>query len=305
VKPSALTIGKFDGVHAGHARLLRETISLAAKFGVAPSVLTFDPHPACVVSPERAPRPLTSLDDRCALMRGLGIEQIFILRFTPEIARLSPEEFVVRYVRGEMQARGVVIGGNFRFGHKQSGDASTLTALGERYGFETRLVAPVARRGMIVSTSEIRSLLERGEVSRACRLLERPYAISGEVVHGFGIGAKQTVPTLNLRPPREVLPANGVYITRTTDPENGRRWNSVTNIGVRPTFGGEDLSIETFLLDALDGPTPACIRVEFLRRVRDERKFDSADSLKRQILFDVGRAKMFFQRVGKWARALN
>jgi riboflavin kinase/FMN adenylyltransferase len=302
VKPAALTIGKFDGVHAGHARLLRETIAAAAERGLAPSVLTFDPHPACVVAPERAPQPLTSLDERCALMRELGIERIFILRFTEEVARLSPEEFVARYVRGEMDARVVVTGENFRFGHKQSGDVRVLAEMGQRFGFETRIIAPVTRRGMLVSTSAIRALLASGAVSRAARLLERPYAISGEVVHGFGIGAKQTVPTLNLRPPVEVLPLNGVYITRTEDRENSRRWNSITNIGFRPTFGGEDLSVETYLLDPLEGPAPARIRVEFLRRVREERKFDNPELLKRQIWSDVGRAQAFFRRLAKWTR---
>jgi riboflavin kinase/FMN adenylyltransferase len=235
-------------------------------------------------------------------MRELGIERIFILRFTEEVARLSPEEFVARYVRGEMDARVVVTGENFRFGHKQSGDVRVLAEMGQRYGFETRIIAPVTRRGMLVSTSTIRALLASGAVSRAARLLERPYAISGEVVHGFGIGAKQTVPTLNLRPPVEVLPLNGVYITRTEDRENSRRWNSITNIGFRPTFGGEDLSVETYLLDPLEGPAPARIRIGFLRRVREERKFDKPELLKRQIWSDVGRAQAFFRRLAKWAR---
>jgi len=302
VKPSALTIGKFDGVHAGHARLLRETIAAAAERGLEPSALTFDPHPAFVVAPERAPQPLTSLDERRMLMRELGIKRIFVLRFTGEVARLSPEEFVARYVRGEMNARVVATGENFRFGHQQAGDVRVLAELGQRYGFETRVIAPVMRRGVLVSTSGIRALLGSGAVARAARLLERPYAISGEVVRGFGIGAKQTVPTLNLRPPAEVLPLNGVYITRTEDCENRRRWNSITNIGFRPTFGGEDLSIETYLLDALGSPAPTRIRVEFLRRVREERKFDTPELLKRQIGSDVGRAQAFFRRLAKWTR---
>jgi riboflavin kinase / FMN adenylyltransferase len=133
-------------------------------------------------------------------------------------------------------------------------------------------------------------------------LLERPYAVSGEIVRGFGIGSKQTVPTLNLRTEAQVLPARGVYITRTTDPASARQWNSITNIGYRPTFGdtcgGDDtLSIETFLLDPLEGATPERIRLEFLRRVRDERKFESPEALKVQILRDVGRAKAYFRRV--------
>jgi riboflavin kinase / FMN adenylyltransferase len=301
-KESGLTIGKFDGVHAGHARLLREAIGIARERGWTPAALTFDPHPVCVLAPERAPRPLMPLERRCALMREMGIAEIFVLHFTAEIARLSPEEFVAQYVRERMRARAVVVGENFRFGHMQAGDPRTLAELGARYGFETRLIAPVKRRGVVVSTSGIRGLVEAGNVSRAGRLLERPYALSGEVVHGFGIGARQTVPTLNLRPPGEVTPANGVYITRTTDFDQKRRWNSVTNIGFRPTFGGQDLSIETFLLDPLEGPTPARICVEFLHRLREERKFENAEALKRQILNDVSRAQGFFRRLAKWRR---
>ena len=303
--PCALTIGKFDGVHAGHSQLLSRVVEIAAERGLQPAAMTFHPHPACIVTPDRVPQPLMPLEERCNRMRDLGIRQLFILQFTHEVARLAPEEFVASYVTGTMRARVVVVGCNFRFGHKQSGDPQLLIRLGEQYGFETQLVAPVQRRGMIVSTSAIRARLQAGEVSLAARLLERPYSISGEVVQGFGIGSKQTVPTLNLRPVSEVMPRNGVYITRTTDPVTGRLWNSITNIGYRPTFGGEDLTIETYLLDPLDGPAPTHIRVEFLRRVREERKFDSPDLLKRQILADVGRAKTFFRRLAKLGQPPN
>ena len=303
MKPSALTIGKFDGVHAGHAELLRKVIAAAAERELAPSVLTFDPHPVCVLAPGRAPRPLMSLEERCARMRELGIRQIYVLRFTQEVAQLSPEEFVKCYVRDLMRARVVLVGHNFRFGHQQAGTPPVLEALGSRYGFETRLVGAVRRRGLIVSASEVRRRVEAGEVALAARLLERPYAISGEVVPGHGVGARQTVPTLNLRTPAPVLPAQGVYITRTTDLADGRRWNSITNIGTRPTFGGGELSIETFLLQPLEGDSPARIQIEFLRRVREERKFESPEALKRQILHDIARAQAFFRRVAEWLRA--
>ncbi len=298
--PSVVTIGKFDGVHAGHAQLMRQVVAQAAREGLTPSVLTFDPHPLCVLAPERAPKPLATVEERCDRMRELGIEQIFVLPFTREIARLSPEHFVTQYLWDVMQARFVWVGDNFRFGHRQSGDPATLAALGERYGFETRRLDPVKWRGLVVSTSEVRTRIEGGEVSLAGRLLERPYALSGDVVRGQGVGSKQTVPTLNLRTDAPVLPRHGVYITRTTDPETGRRWNSITNIGVRPTFGGDKLTIETFLLDPFDGATPSRIRVEFLRRVRDERKFESPEALKRQILHDVGRAQAYFRRLARW-----
>src|SRR5579863_9262131 len=242
--PSVLTIGKFDGVHAGHSFLLRQVVDLARRRHLRAAALTFDPHPACVLAPQFAPRPLMSVEDRCARMRELGIEQLFILRFTQEVARLAPEEFVAQFVCGVMQARAVLVGGNFRFGHKQAGDPRLLAELGAQPelclsdGFEVREVPPVECRGRVVSTSEVRSLLEAGRVSLAGRLLERPYALAGPVVQGRGIGSRETVPTLNLRPTVEVMPRDGVYVTRTADAAADRHWRSITNIGVRPTFGG-------------------------------------------------------------------
>lgn len=297
---SVLTIGKFDGVHAGHAYLLSQVVAVAKDKGLQPAAMTFDPHPACVVAPDRAPRPLMALEERCERIRELGIEQVFVLKFTPEVAKLTPEEFVAKYVRDELHARVVMVGANFRFGNKQAGDPAVLAELGRRYGFETRLVDAVKLRGLIVSTSEIRRRIGEGEVSLAGRLLGRPYGIEGVIVSGHGVGSKQTVPTLNLQTSAEVLPRDGVYITRTLDLDSSRSRNSITNIGVRPTFDGDARTIETFLLDPLTGASPARIRLEFLRRVREERKFETPEALKAQILRDVGRAKAYFRRVAKW-----
>jgi riboflavin kinase / FMN adenylyltransferase len=293
-KPSALTIGKFDGVHAGHRHLIRQVVRLAKEQALIPSVLTFDRHPACVLAPEKAPRPLLTLDDRCARIAEEGIEQILVLPFTPQLARLTPEEFVVSCLRDAMQARAVLVGENFRFGRQQSGDPAILKQLGEKYGFETRMVDARVMRGRIASTSEARHALEAGNVSLAARLLERPFSITGDVVRGHGIGSKQTVPTLNLPPGAEQLPADGVYITRTL--ANGQRWNSITNIGMRPTFNGDARTIETFLLDPLSGAPPQRITVEFLRRIREERKFATPEHLRQQIMKDVARATTFFRR---------
>ena len=295
---SVLTIGNFDGVHAGHRQLLRRVLELGREHHLAPAVLTFDPHPTRIVAPERAPHLLTSVPERVALIRSLGVENVVVLPFTAEIARLSPEEFVERIVVGQLHARIVMVGDNFRFGHKQSGNVKTLSELGERFGFQTHVVDAVRRRGRVVSSSEIRKLIEVGNVAMACRLIESPYALSGEVVSGHGIGSKQTVPTLNLSTPAEVIPANGVYITRTRDLETGDHWNSITNVGTRPTFGGDSLSIETFLLSSFEGLTPGRISVEFWKRVREERKFDGPEALKQQIFRDVGRAQTFFRRLG-------
>jgi len=265
-------------------------------------VLTFDPHPAAIVAPERPLRLLSTHTERSTLMQREGIEQVLILPFTFEVAHLTPEEFVEQVLVNTLGARVVVVGENFRFGHKQAGNTRVLAELGERFGFETRIVGAVKRRGRIVSSSEVRRAVEIGDVALAARLLERAYALEGEVIAGHGIGAKQIVPTLNLRTPAAVIPCTGVYITRTADLDRVKRqWDSVTNVGYRPTFGGRDLSIETFLLSAFEEPTPARIRVEFVHRLREERKFETPEALKSQILRDVARAQAFFRRARKWA----
>ena len=295
--PSALTIGNFDGVHAGHRRILRRVGELARENGWKPSVLTFDPHPTKVVAPTRSPRLMTTPEQRCRLMEQEGIEQALILPFTHEVAQLTPERFVREVLVDALGARAVLVGSNFRFGHKHAGDTALLRDLSAELGFLVEVIPAITVRRSVVSSSEIRRLVERGDVSRACRMLERPFALEGDVVHGHGVGAKQTVPTLNLSTRAEVLPANGVYITRTRDLSSGNSWQSVTNIGYRPTFGGTDLSIETFLLARLDGDAPRNIHVEFLHRLRDEKKFDSPEQLKAQILRDVRRAQAYFRRV--------
>ena len=301
--PSVLTIGNFDGVHRGHRRILGRVREIAEERNWKASLLTFDPHPAKVVAPDRAPRLMTLPDQRCRLVREEGIRQVLILPFTPAVACLAPEEFVKQVLAGKLGARAVVVGENFRFGHKKAGDTHLLKTLGSRFGFTTEIVPAVSCRGVPVSSSGLRRVVDAGAVARAGRLLGRPYALEGEVVAGHGVGAKKTVPTLNLATGSEVLPGRGVYVTRTTDLDRSRSWESVTNIGYRPTFGGDSrLSIETFLLEPLDGQPPRFIRVEFLWRLRDERKFENPEALKAQILNDVARARRFFRRLTKWTR---
>ncbi len=300
--PSALTIGNFDGVHLGHRQILCRLVALSREHGWKPSVLTFDPHPTRVVAPERAPRLLTSPDRRAALMAQEGIKQVLILPFTRELAMLPPEAFVKDLLVDRLGARAVLVGDNFRFGHRQAGNTRVLAELGAQFGFETIIVPAVTCRGRIVSSSGIRDLIRAGRVAMAARLLCGPYSLEGEVVSGRGVGSRQTVPTLNLATSAELIPAKGVYVTRTHDLDGGREWQSITNIGYRPTFGASDeLSIETFLLDPLQGDPPRRIRLELLWRVRDERKFDSPEALKAQILRDVRAAQNYFRRVKAWA----
>jgi riboflavin kinase/FMN adenylyltransferase len=304
--PSVLTIGNFDGVHAGHRRILHRVSELAAARGWKPSVLTFDPHPAKIVAPERAPRLMTTPGQRCAAMRDEGIEQALILPFNADVARMTPERFVEEVLVKKLRARAVLVGEDFRFGHKHAGNTRLLQQMGERLGFVTEIVPAVWVRGERVSSSAVRQLVQSGKVARACRLLTRPFSLEGEVVRGHGVGAKQTVPTLNLATTSEIVPATGVYVTRTRDLDGARTWTSVTNVGHRPTFGGDSqLSIETFLLSGIEGATPHRIAVEFLWRLREEKKFESPEALKSQILKDAGRAKSYFRRLHARRRPQN
>lgn len=302
--PSSVTIGNFDGVHVGHRRIMRRVREVASARGLEPTVLTFDPHPSRVVAPKRSPRLMTTPEQRAALVAEEGIRHVLILPFTGQVAHWPPEEFVRRVLVEKLHARAVLVGDNFRFGHKQAGNTVMLAELGRRYGFTTEIVPAVRVRDRVVSSSVIRALVESGNVSQAARLLTRPYTLEGNVVPGYGVGGRLTVPTLNLATAGELLPASGVYITRTTAVPDGRQWPSITNVGYRPTFDGRRLTIETYLLEPLEGPDPARLRLAFLHRLRDERRFDAPEALREQILRDVARAEAYFRRAAKWTRCL-
>jgi riboflavin kinase/FMN adenylyltransferase len=295
--PSVITIGNFDGVHYGHRQIMRRVAGLAREGGLTSAVMTFDPHPARILAPDRAPKLLMTVDQRLRNIESEGIDAVLILPFSLEFARLTPEDFVAQILAGTLSARCVLVGDDFRFGHKQSGDIETLRTLGDRFGFEVIPVAPISGRGERISSTGIRKLVVEGNVSRACRLLGGPFALEGDVVRGQGIGSKQTVPTLNLAAENEVLPKVGVYVTRTRDLNSDRRWPSITNVGFRPTFAGQGLTIETFLLGPLAGESPVRIEVQFLSFVRDERKFETPDALKTQILRDAGVASRLHRRL--------
>lgn len=299
--PCALTIGNFDGVHVGHREIFRRVVELSREQGWKPSALTFDPHPARVVAPERAPRLLSTPEQRSGWMREAGIVQVLILPFTIEFSHLSPEDFTEQVLFRHLGVRAAMVGPNFRFGRAKGGNAERLKQLGARHGFLTEIVSGIRWRGRAISSSEIRRLIGAGDVLTAGRFLGRVYTVEGEVVSGLGIGSKQTVPTLNLETAAEVLPANGVYVTRTRDLETGRRWPSVTNVGVRPTFSGDRLTVETHLLEPLQADPPRQAGVEFLRRLRAEKRFPDPNSLKAQILRDAARARAYLRRLEKWA----
>ena len=293
--PCALAIGNFDGLHVGHQRILEKTKEQARRVGGEAIVLTFDPHPATVVAPERAPDLLMLPAERLRRFGQCGIDAGVVLRFTERIARLRPEEFVEQILVRKLNVRAVVVGEGFRFGCRQSGDTKTLTGIGSRDGFEVVTVPPVLIGGQPVSSTRVRAVVRQGNVRQARRMLARPFSLRGKIVSGRGVGSRQTVPTLNLSPETELRPAQGVYVTFTCDLESGRRWGSVTNVGSRPTFNGTDQTVETHLLEELEGRKPSRIELAFLHRLRDEKRFETPEKLRRQILKDVGQAKRYFR----------
>lgn len=303
--PCALTIGNFDGTHLAHQALFREVAMLARGKGWRAAALTFDPHPACVVAPDRAPKRITSFEQRAAVMAACGLEKVLILPFDGELARVSPDSFVRDILVGALGTKAIVVGDNFRFGHKHAGDMHLLAELGLQLGFSTHIEPAIRSRYGVISSTLVREAVGSGRMSMAQRLLGHAYTLAGAVVTGHGIGSKQTVPTLNIEPATEVLPPDGVYITRTREVGGERCWRSITNIGMRPTFDGDRRTIETFLLDAFDGRRPEGIAVEILRRVREERKFGSAEELKAQIFRDVGRAQAYHRRLNLWRPGLQ
>ena len=292
--PRSLTIGNFDGVHLGHQRLIDKVLEVADENGWRPAAITFHPHPIQILAPERAPQLLMPIDERISQMKQYGIEEVICLPFSKEMALLTPAQFAEQILAQQCGARAVIVGDNFRFGNRQAGDVKTLRDLGQRLNFITNVVGAVTSRGQIASSSCIRKLLRAGEVSKACRLLNRPFSIHGPIVSGHGIGSKQTVPTLNLETKTEVLPANGVYVTSAILPGACTATPSITNIGMRPTFGGDKLTIETFLLDGIS-TQPDSITLRFHRGIREERLFPSPETLKAQIMKDVERARAYWR----------
>jgi len=297
---SVLAIGSFDGIHLGHQAILRSVVARARALNAVPTALTFDPSPRKVLRPETAPPQLSTIAQRLAGFQVLGLEAAVVLPFTLELSRLRPEEFVQHILLRNLRIKAVFVGENFRFGHKQTGDVHLLRELGAEHGFEVVVLPPVIYRGEVVSSTLIRKEIADGDVSRAARLLGRPFVLTGEVIPGTGTGHRFTFPTLNLAAEQGLLPRRGVYITRTCLDDEQRSHRSVTNIGMRPTFDGSALSMETHLLDTKLTSPPKRIEVRFWERLRDEKKFSAPEELRSQIARDISNADKFFSRLRRF-----
>lgn len=285
---TAVTIGNFDGIHKGHQALLRHTLHVCRQEGLSSVVITFWPHPRLVVSPQKSHCPLTSREHRLELLSSLGVEYVLEVPFTKEVAAFSPEEFVQTHLL-PINPRRLIIGYDFTLGRGRSGDVRVLQALGEKWNFRVEQLPPLLTDGAIVSSTRLRELIGRGEVRQAARLIGRYYGFSGKVVHGDGRGSELGFPTANLLPPETLLPGVGVYATRV---RVDAAWHkAVTNVGCKPTFDGKSLTVESFLLDGAPDLYGQHIRLEFVSRLRQEKRFESIADLKRQIGNDVRDAR--------------
>jgi riboflavin kinase/FMN adenylyltransferase len=300
---SVLAIGNFDGIHLGHQAILRAAAQRAARTKDVATALTFDPSPRKILRPESAPLRVSTNAQRMDWFGTVGLEAAVVLPFTLDLARLSPEEFVQQILVRGLRVRAVLVGENFRFGHKQAGDVTLLRELGARHGFVVEIISPVALDGEIVSSTAIRREIAAGNVTHAARLLGRPFALTGEIVSGTGTGRRFTFPTLNLKPEQELLPARGVYVTRTLLEGETRSRRSVTNVGMRPTFNGASLSVETHLLDFSGEVTAKRMEVRFWKRLREEKKFAGPEELRAQIARDIAAARRFFTRLRRYRTA--
>jgi riboflavin kinase/FMN adenylyltransferase len=296
--PSIATIGNFDGVHCGHQWVISEVVARARELGVPSVAITFDPHPARVIRPESSQPLITPLSEKLALLATTGIDAVLILPFTTELSRMSARTFATEVLQRVLHVTELHEGENFRFGYRAEAGVESLEALGRELGFTVRVYRPQAIRGHAISSSTIRQLIAEGNVSRVRALLKRPFAITSTPAAGRGYGTRYTVPTINLAPYPELLPANGVYITTLTIGAGGsaETFDAVTNVGNRPTFGADSFTVESHLLNfhpvALDEQTP--LTLTFLHRLRDERRFPSPEALREQIGRDVAKAKRFF-----------
>lgn len=284
-----VTLGNFDGVHVGHQLILRTAIDRARATGGSALAVTFDPLPSKVLNPVRAPRLIMTPEDKHELLRSFGLGGVIVLTFTQELSMLSPEEFVREYLRHRIGASAVVIGHNVSFGHARAGNADRMQRLGRELGFETTVVGPVERDGIVVSSTQVRQLISAGEVKRAAALLGRPHFLRGLVEHGRERGRTIGFPTANIRSRTECLPADGVYATRIVVDDGS--YPSITNIGMRPTFSEPERTIETHIFNFNRDIYDREVKLEIAERIRPERKFDSAQALAAQISADLQRAR--------------
>jgi len=298
-RPTFVSVGNFDGVHRAHAHVLREIVARARASGGKAVAITFEPHPTRILKPDAGLKLLTPAAEKLRWLEQTGIDAVLLLPFGRDLSLMAPRQFAELVLKNGLHAREVHEGFNFRFGHKAAGDVTQLNEFGREMGFEVKVYPEMTLRGETVSSSQIRKLVAAGRVSRARHLLGRAFCILAAPGRGRGYGSKYTVPTINLARYEELVPMDGVYITWTR--VGTERFDSVTNVGNRPTFGAELFAIETHLLNfhPIELTPDTEVEICFLDRLRDEIKFPSVDALREQIARDVKKARRYFHLLGR------
>ena len=291
-----LALGNFDGLHRGHLKIVERVRRGAAEHGGTPMAMTFDPHPSRVVRPDKAPPLLMTKAQRLEALQRAGISAVAVVRFTPEVSHWEPETFVRTVLVDWLRVSEVWVGANFLFGHERSGNFTVLRILGQRYGFRADKIDPVRYKEFVVSSTRIRRLVTEGRLDEAGALLGHQFHIDGIVVEGKRRGREIGFPTANVQTENELVPPNGVYATTVTI--DGIVHPSITNIGVRPTFGDPmTTTIEAHVMDYSGDLYGRQVRLGFVQRLRDERKFDDVDALRAQIEADRRRAQRLFAQL--------
>jgi riboflavin kinase/FMN adenylyltransferase len=289
-----LALGNFDGLHRGHLKIIERVRRGAAEHGGTPMAMTFDPHPPRVLRPDKAPKLLMTKSQRLESLHSAGISCVAVVRFTRELSEWDPEMFIRTVLVDWLRVSEVWVGANFLFGHGRSGNFTVLRTLGQHYGFRADKIDPVRYKDFVVSSTRIRRLISEGRVDEAGALLGHPYFIDGTVVEGRRRGREIGFPTANLQTANELIPPHGVYATTTTI--DGVVHAGITNVGVRPTFGEGELTVETHLLRYSGDLYGRSVRLGFVQRVRDERQFPDVDALREQIEADRRIADRLFSR---------
>ncbi|MBU1365730.1 MAG: bifunctional riboflavin kinase/FAD synthetase [Gammaproteobacteria bacterium] len=292
--PVVLAIGNFDGVHLGHAALVKRLAQVAMECQLVPTVLTFEPHPREFFAPDSAPARLTTLREKLELLGECGARQAVICPFNAAFAALSADEFVAQVLVRGCQVRHLIIGDDFRFGRGRSGDFAMLQEAGQRFGFAVEAMGSVLADGERVSSSAVRRALLAGDMEHAARLLGRPYIIDGQVSHGQKLGRQIGFATANLRIKHNPLPMTGVFAVEVSG-LGDKPLPGVANLGVRPTVGGTRPLLEVHLFDFDRDIYGAHISVRFVHKLRDEQRFPNIDALKAQIAADAAAARAFFE----------
>ena len=288
LRRGAVTIGNFDGVHRGHAKLVERLLAKAREVGGPAIVFTFDPHPVRLLRPEAAPPPLTWTDRKAQLLDELGVTAVVAYPTDEDLLQLAPDAFFNRIIRQQLEARGMVEGPNFYFGRGRSGNIETLSGLCEQAAVSLEIVQPTTISGQIVSSSRVRQAVQAGDVDLARQLLTRPYRVRGMVTHGAGRGAKIGFPTANVEAIDTLLPAQGVYAGEAITATG--KWPAAVNIGPNPTFGENALKVEVHLIDFAGSLYGQPLEVDFLARLRSIQHFESVAALKSQLVTDVAAA---------------